>query len=379
MVETIVLFVLYTSTVSLLIAYLFKVPVKSFYLQIFIIKVLLIGALLILPDKLAAKELAEVKSVGLFHNFSLYYYASWPLFELTGNARASFVSVSTLVSFWCSLFVIQKPYIINKKAVFLLLNFFPDLLFFNAFSLRDISIVFLQCLFFLALYEYIFLRLKYSKIALGLTVFLLFLLRAEVLVWCSFAGMLFYVARHTTVRTFIGFLMCFPFLLYWAADYVVVKLLSVLSLIRSDHIDFLAAVYFVIKARYYRQFSDADQSGSTSAVVSPNQFESISPEFYIFIAMFTALVVTYWKHGLLVNATRLTYITILSMAGRSVFKSFRISKFDMLFFYVAISSYLIYAPLIVNGGNAFRMRLASIALMLVFININTRFGYKKSA
>ena len=134
------------------------------------------------------------------------------------------------------------------------------------------------------------------------------------------------------------------------------------------------AIFHVINSRYYRQFSDSDQSGTTTAILSPNQFENIAPELYLLLSLFTALVVTYWKNGFLVNVTRLTYVIALGNALRPSLKTMRVSKLWLLFFIVAVLSYLIYAPLIVNGGNAFRMRLTSIALLLILPNID--FGWR---
>jgi len=291
---------------------------------------------------------------------------------LTGNARAAFVSVSTLVSFWCSLVIAHKPYINNRNTIFLLLNFFPDLLYFNAFSLRDIMIVFVQCLFVLSLFEHIILKKRHGFLMLIFYASILMLLRNEVLIWCFASYVIFVVAKYVNVRTFIILTIISPFLVYVAASYAIPYLLYVLRLTNNIFNNSVDAVYFVIRARYYRQFSDADQSGSTSAILSPYQFENITPEVFILLSFFTALVVTYWKNGLLVNVARLTYAIVVARAVTFNLKSFRVSKLWVVFFLVAMLSYIIYAPLIVNGGNAFRMRLTSVALLLILSHVNYR-------
>lgn len=374
MAETVTIYCFYVCAVSFIVATTLRLPIKKFFFYCFFTKIAITSLLFVLPDKLAAKELIEVKSRGLSHNFSLYYYASFPIFEVTGNARAAFVSVSTLVSFWCSLLIAHKPYIKNNKIIFLLLNFYPDLLYFNAFSLRDIMIVFVQCLFILSLFEHIFHKEKYSFIMIISYSFLLMLLRDEVLIWCLASYLIFLLAKYTSVNKFVSIIILSPFLIYIFADYVISYILRILRLTNSVFTNYMDAIFHVINSRYYRQFSDSDQSGTTTAILSPNQFENIAPELYLLLSLFTALVVTYWKNGFLVNVTRLTYVIALGNALRPSLKTMRVSKLWLLFFIVAVLSYLIYAPLIVNGGNAFRMRLTSIALLLILPNID--FGWR---
>jgi len=154
-------------------------------------------------------------------------------------------------------------------------------------------------------------------------------------------------------------------LLALSANYIVNLILRSLGLISLDYVGFIDALYFVIRARFYRQFSDADGSGTTSAIFSPNIFEAVAPEFYILISLFSAFFVSLWSAGPSIYIARLTYFIVFFEATRKLILGWRLRKVPLLFYLSALLSYMIYAPLIVNGGNAMRMRLASLLLLLL--------------
>jgi hypothetical protein len=362
--ETIALYWGYVLSLSAIIVYIKRLSINRFYFYVLIFKLFLVSVLFALPDKLAAKELSEVPERGLFHNFSVYYYLSLPLFELTGNARASFAAISTLASFWIACAISLRPYLLRRKALFLLMNFFPDVLYFHAFSLRDIFIVFLQVIFILKVYEIFFLQWS-CKISISLVTFLIFLLRIEVLIWCLVVLALFFLGSRFRLRPLIAVLGLITGLLALSANYIVNLILHSLGLIASGHADFIDALYFVIRARFYRQFSDADGSGTTSSIISPDIFEAVAPEFYILISLFSAFFLSLWSAGPSIYIARLTYFIVFFEATRKLILGWRLRKVPLLFYLSALMSFMIYAPLIVNGGNALRMRLASLLLLLL--------------
>ena len=202
------------------------------------------------------------------------------------------------------------------------------------------------------------------------TICLLFLLRNEVIIWCFLSYMVFYFGHKFSFTDFIFTLLTSLLLSYFALDGIITYILKLINLTSSGFGSFQDALYFVIKARYYRQFSDADGSGSTTAILSPDQFSITSFESFIFLSFFSGIVLTYWKHGLIINIARITYSIVLTRATIFTFGRSKLSKISFLFFITALSSYIIYAPFIVNGGNALRMRLASLALFLIMVNID---------
>lgn len=97
-----------------------------------------------LSDKLAASEIKEVSLWAWSHNFFVYYLLGGPVIEFLDAPRAAMVSISNVFVWALARFVFSDTYSWRGNRAYwfyLVLMFFPDLVYFSAMSLRDPLIV----------------------------------------------------------------------------------------------------------------------------------------------------------------------------------------------------------------------------------------------
>lgn len=342
---------------------------RRFYL-LFLIRTFLIAALFVLPDKLAEVEIFEVTTKGLSHNFLVYYMLSFPIVEVFGLSRSAMASVSHVGIFIISIYVVNKAGFQsrrNRQLAMITLTMFPDILYFSAFSLRDPLIAGLSMLLVFHTYQHIALHQQLSWKLIGIVTLMLYSLRPEVIIWLG-AVMVFHSivprlsVRGTLLFTFIGVVA-----LISAFDVIAPELLKFVNIVPSDwKFSGLDALRAVADMRFERQFSDADGSGSTSSILSRSTYYDTGNAQLIAIQSVSFIFLT--TVGIS-SATLVAILTILVLLGM-VLRKFIFSTLNKVQLYILLTGYMAYAmysPLIVNGGNAFRMRLPLLAIMLLFI------------
>jgi len=123
---------------------------------------------------------------------------------------------------------------------------------------------------------------------------------------------------------------------------------------------------FVVTARYFRQFSDSDGSGSTSAMLPPEDYFATGNMELLFWQSISFLYITFSEKSLPIYAAVVSGIPVFGMTLYRLYTR-QASKAMTFVIICALLSFLIYAPFMVNGGNIFRIRLILLVMLLFFL------------
>lgn len=295
-------------------------------------------------DKLAVKEIAEVNINNLSHNFAPYWLLGFP-FHFLGLSRLGFIFVN-LTSLFFLFRVLKLEFSTNLNPVLLIISF--DILYFSSMSVRDIMysvffIVFIDCS-----YKG---KIRLSYLAAAVLVWL----RIESIIWLLlFTFTSNFRKKVTSLWLRVFLILSFPPIFFFALDIVNTVLVNFGMSNSSDDVYSL-----VLESRYFRQFGDVDGSSGTAYLLDEDTFFSIGEHLRLYLQYFSFVIVSYSVISLK------TVLAILTGSVSVVYFLSRLSHKNMY----RLDGFLIYwmslAPLMVNAGNIYRMRLPIILISLV--------------
>lgn len=362
-------FILYSSLLYFLFSLIF-IRGNDKYFTIFFIRTILISALFILPDKLAVVEINEVRSTGIRHNFFLYYLLSFPVVEILDMPRAAMASVSNSIVFLISVVIINSLNFeekSNKRLYLFILSSYPDVLYFSAFSLRDPAIAYISVSLVFFLYMHLSKGLKPNRKIVTACALSLFSLRSELFIWMIALYIIYFLAKHISKQ---GFLISVLVLISAAISLVELILPSMLRYVGfiSNYLQISGteAWRIIVTARYLRQFSDSDGSGTTSALFSPIEYFDMGNIELLFWQSTSFIFITFSQKELPIYLAVLSGVAVYTVAAYR-FTVQKIPKEKIFILLAGFLSFAIYAPFIVNGGNVFRIRLTMLAIFILFI------------
>ena len=129
---------------ALLRSFKFSVPTSDLYIFWGKFIVIAIG-LSLFPDKVAVKEMAKAAEQGLSNTFIAYYVLSIPLKLLGVSPRGAIASVNFILIYSLAIYaynfslggMIRRR---RSQIIYMLLMLYPDIIYFNLFSLRDLGL-----------------------------------------------------------------------------------------------------------------------------------------------------------------------------------------------------------------------------------------------
>jgi len=317
-------------------------------------------------DKAAIKEMEKAASQGMQNTFIIYYFISYPFLELGISARHCIVAINFLLIYVLAIYIYNASVneIIKRKSAeyyYLLIMFYPDIIYFSFFSLRDVGLATFMAFFMIGLSQRNLKIMNTSTLAVLLT-------RPELIIWLALLYVMFllgYIKRERDRWTLFVFLVIF---LYFSIGHFFFWFLEFnnWSLTGGSIVD---ALKYLQELRYERQFSDSDGSGGESPTLPSWLFYHLSLYGRVLLQSlsFAYLSLDPNSHFLMIAiATGIYPMYLLFKAG---FWSFQ-SKWLLLF--CVLSSYLIYGPFLVNGGNAFRLRTSMIVLIFTLVALTTK-------
>jgi len=342
---------------------IYPISRKKILFEILIVK--LFAVLIVLryfSDKVAIKEVGKIAEGGL-SNFTVYYWLGKPLNIMGLDYRYCFALISTYAVLLLSVYL-MKMLREEFKIMLIVLNFYPDIIYFSGFTLRDVGIGVLSAGIIIELF------FQRRMLIVGVLAFLLILLRPELFLWLMLC-LWFYSFRYIrkAYRPFyfilgvVAFIASLRILIYTAILYIgwdpeVAKQPE--ELLR----------YFMDQ-RYERQFGDSDGSGGTSPVLSSNYYYDSSLITVILLQSLSLIYLSSEPANALIAIAAMTALPLLYYM-KKLYKLCKTHK--ILRVYIpTLSTFLMYAPFLVNGGNAFRLR---IVLIIVTITVYSyiRFG-----
>ena len=344
-------------------------PKSDFLFFIFKLFILLIG-FTIFTDKVAVKEIAKVASQGFSNTFILYYVIGFPFLEIGVSPRAVMVSINFCLLYLLGLQLYGIACSKNKESkraqfIYILVMFYPDLIYFGFFSLRDIGLSVLMCILVICLIN------KSYKLSF-LCFLAIFFTRPELVIWLIliYTIVLFKLIKTLEMRM-LGIVFLF-FVLIFSANFLFFRFLE-FNHWSLNSLTIIDALNFLMENRYQRQFSDSDGSGSTSPTIPEWLFYDLNLYSKVILQMMSFLYVSLEPGTILIGFAVLTGIYPALLLKRIMFRKFYHKGLLLL---AAVSSYSVYGPFIVNGGNAFRLRIAFV--LLVFTSIAYMINYQKS-
>ena len=321
---------------------------------------------MLLPDKVAVKEIEKASIQGFSNTFILYYIFSAPLMEIGASARAAIVFINLMLSYSLALCLYNLALFDKHKSkkaqyCYLLILFYPDLFYFGLFSLRDIGIGVFAAFILIGLY------MKNYKIIMIFSL-ALFFTRPEMIIWIMALFGLFFISKfrhnYAFLFTFVffiaGIILATPNFILW---YLKFNNWSV------ETLDVSYAINFLLENRYERQFSDTDGSGSTSPTLPEHIFYNLNLLSRTILQGFSLIYLTLAPSSNIIILAIFTGIYPIYLMTKLLFKKFRL-KFLMLS--MSLFSFMIYSPFMVNGGNAFRLRTTFIILIFTTLAIWVR-------
>jgi hypothetical protein len=366
-----VLFLFYTIFLYWMFSVIF-IKSRKKHFGLFLFRTLLVSALFVIPDKLAVVEISEVPSVGLSHNFLIYYILSFPLVEVFNAPRAAMVSVSNAITFTSAVWVVNKLKLDSSRdrtISIAILALYPDILYFSAFSVRDPAIASFSLVLVFMLYQNLVMKTKLQLLPLILVATALFSLRPEVLIWIVSVFGLFIFAKKQRPWPLILSVFVAAIVMLLLVEFIGPQLIMYVGLV-SEHSQLSGTDVWrhVVDARYIRQFSDSDGSGSTSALVSWDVYMNLSNVHLLAIQLTSFLTITLSGYSMLSGLTVATGVLAYALSVKKLVRQ-NISTPIVFLALSGLLSFMIYAPFAVNGGNIFRMRLPLVSLCLLLLVI----------
>jgi hypothetical protein len=328
-----------------------------------------LAAINLFQDKLATNQIDKIGEGG-DSTFSLYYWVGRPMNIIGLDYRYCFALISIFLVLFLSIYLAKK-FTSYQTFPLLLLNFFPDVVYFSAFTLRDVGIGVFSAYFIVELF------FSKGKGRLIIPAIFLFMLRMEVAIWmaiCYFLYSLKNIPRSLRFPFFV-FIMVGVFFSLDATLKGVIDYIGWDSGARNSGETLLR---FFMDARYERQFKDSDGSGGVSPVLPPDLYYSFSLYEVMIFQFFSFIFLSLEPHNRLMILGVSTGIIAFYFLGRT---KRRLSKINLgSLFWCIILAYAIYSPFLVNGGNAFRLRLIPIICLLsIYVYVESiRKNYKIS-
>lgn len=342
---------------ALLRTFKFSAPTSDFY--IFWGKFILIAAgLFFFADKVAVKEMAKAAEQGLNNTFIVYYVLSIPLKLLGVSPRGAIVTINFILIYALAIYVYNFSLAglakrRRSQVIYILLMLYPDIIYFNFFSLRDLGLGVMMAFFVISL-----VNSRFKTAFLWAVV--MFLTRPELVLWMVLVFGLLGVSRIKKDWVGSGFILICGLTVVWAFNFVLNWFLE-FNHWSTGLNSITESVNFLMERRYERQFSDTDGSGNTSPTLSPEVFYEASLLLRIALQALSFIYISTVPSSMLPVIGVVTGIPPLIIMWR-LFSS-RIAGGRWLLV-CALSSFLIYSPFLVNGGNAFRLRIAMIIICL---------------
>ena len=326
-----------------------------------------------LPDKVAIKEYEKASKVGIESNFFLYYLPARLFDFLGGSPRAGFAFLSNILVWLASvkLYNFSKVnYLHCRKAqyMYLVVLFYPDFLYFTAMSLRDVGIAVFSLFFLLSVFfSSVF---KYRFVVFLSSVLLILSMRSELLLWIM---VVIYLKmqqnwRYDKVLVFNTFFLMMVFFFIFQITQLS---LEYIGWHYSGGADASDVIRYFMDMRYERQFGDSDGSGSTSPVLPPEIYYQLHIIFLFIAQSLSFIFVSLAPSNSLIYVSIITGIPIVVIMYKSVkhHSSLLIPRFLTI---AVFSSYAIYGFFLVNGGNAFRLRLTLLMLSFLLLSLLVR-------
>ena len=346
-----------------------KVPTSD--IIFFLVKCLIIyTGMIILPDKAAIKELAKASTQGIGNTFIIYYILGFPLTEIGVSGRGSIVFINNMLIYTLALYVYNTHLCNNEKSrcgqyLYLLLLFYPDLVYFGLFSLRDLGIATFCAFAVTSLLSKNYVNFVFWSL-------LLFLTRPEMILWLLLVLLFYGVFRLKFNGASIIFYKVTLVVICLSIPYAFFGFLRMNNWLISQQ-GIFDILNFLMEARYERQFSDSDGSGSTSPTLPRDLFYQASIFVKIFLQSLSLFYVSLAPSSIIIIISVISglypiYLWLKFFLIKAKYRTFLIM--------ITISSYMIYSPFLVNGGNAFRLR--STFIVLVFAMLCVPNFFKKS-
>ncbi len=333
-----------------------------FSLKVFLV---LVGVILF-SDKVAVKEMEKAASQGIQNTFIIYYIISYPFTELGVSARYCIVAINLLLSYLLAIYLYDFSRNDGSRSksslyYYLLIMFYPDIVYFSFFSLRDVGLATFMAFFMIGLSRSNLKLMAVSALAILLT-------RPELIVWLTFLYVFFLISYFKKERdrwaiyVFLAVFLYFSLtqLFFWFLDF---------NHWGASGVTIADSLNFLLERRYERQFSDSDGSGGESPTLPTSLFYQLSLYSRIFLQSLSFAYLSLYPDSQLLLIAIATGIYPMYLLLRIGFRSFQ-SKW--LLIVCVVSSYLIYGPFMVNGGNAFRLRTSMIVLIFTLVTLTAK-------
>ncbi len=406
------LFIL-TGVTALLVKWKFFHSKKRFYtytvffLVNFTIRLLLIyfnEELNFFADKLAGNLSIEIhKSYQLYGlsgvltnsgNFLLQYLINLLFFQLNGGTRATLLINNAYIGSVIPLFMAYglKKYYGAKYEIYILFlfSFFPCFINFSIFGLRDVIILAIVSLNVISVIYMYASKSNTSQLYKALLLYvlsngLMLLIRPEMIVILGFPAVVYGISqvlnfisrineKHTRVLAgFMSFLFLIVFTFYLAnsaKDYLTSNI-GVTSEVTA-----MEVVNEYAEQRYERQFKG---DGGGSAIIESNSYHNLGTWSRLSLQTLGMLVIPFpWQINsitkLLAFLDTILVMFLLYHLARFYYLQFRRKNFGMNKFLknphnilgmTFLFSVLLYGLLVINFGNAFRLRMSILPYLIV--------------
>lgn len=333
-----------------------------FSLRLFIV---LIG-IFFFSDKVAIKEMEKAASQGIQNTFIIFYFFSYPFLELGISARHCIVAINFLLIYVLAIYIysVSVNDIIKRKSAeyfYLLIMFYPDIIYFSFFSLRDSGLASFMAFFMIGLSQ------RNLKIMI-MSALAVFLTRPELIIWLALLYVLFLLGYIKKARDRLALFVCLVIVMYFSIGQLFFWFLDFNNWSLTD-VSIVDAFKYLQERRYERQLSDSDGSGGESPTLPSWLFYELSLSARILLQSLSFAYVSLDPNSHIVFVAIATGIYPMYLLFKAGFWSFQ-SKWLLMF--CVLSSYLIYGPFLVNGGNAFRLRTSMIVLIFTLVAVTNK-------